>query len=172
MIVKSPSDTTIYTPALKRIQRNGIIEPFINNNRSPQNKIQLQTENNNVSDFDQISSFIEAIRVETGKKQSNELDRNVRGREVNPRDQAKQTAEKLIIEAEQFKAAINQPQGISDNEYFQQGVVKDDDDFFHLTCHIDPGLYAKIEHGEYVDLEKLLPQLRQVLAIVLKQKLN
>ena len=33
-----------------------------------------------------------------------------------------------------------------------------DDDFFHLTCHIDPNLRAKIELGEYVDLEKLLPR--------------
>ena len=33
-----------------------------------------------------------------------------------------------------------------------------DDDFFHLTCHIDQSLRAKIEKGEYVDLEKLLPK--------------
>ena len=31
-----------------------------------------------------------------------------------------------------------------------------DDDFFHLTCHIDPTLKKKIENGEFVDLDKLL----------------
>ena len=31
-----------------------------------------------------------------------------------------------------------------------------DDDFFHLICHIDPQLKAKIEKGDYVDLDKLL----------------
>ena len=31
-----------------------------------------------------------------------------------------------------------------------------DDDFFHLTCHIDPSLFLKIEKGEFVELEKLL----------------
>ena len=33
-----------------------------------------------------------------------------------------------------------------------------DDDFFHLTCHIEPGLIHKIEKGEFVELEKLLPK--------------
>ena len=33
-----------------------------------------------------------------------------------------------------------------------------DDDFFHLTCHIDSGLQQKIEKGCYVDLDKLLPK--------------
>ena len=33
-----------------------------------------------------------------------------------------------------------------------------DDDFFHLTCHIDSPLKNKIENGEFVDLDKLLPK--------------
>ena len=33
-----------------------------------------------------------------------------------------------------------------------------DDDFFHLICHIDSALKQKIEKGEYVDLDKLLPK--------------
>ena len=35
-----------------------------------------------------------------------------------------------------------------------------DDDFFHLTCHIDSSLREKIERGEFVDLERLLPSNR------------
>ena len=35
-----------------------------------------------------------------------------------------------------------------------------DDDFFHLTCHIDSALWSKIERGEYVNLEKLLPKFK------------
>ena len=38
-----------------------------------------------------------------------------------------------------------------------------DDDFFHLTCHIDNALKGKIEKGEYVDLDKLLPKERNSL---------
>ena len=33
-----------------------------------------------------------------------------------------------------------------------------DDDFFHVSCHIDPLLRAKIEHGEFIELDKLLPK--------------
>ena len=38
----------------------------------------------------------------------------------------------------------------------QGGVT--DDDFFHLTCYIDPAVQRKVENGEYVDLDKLLPK--------------
>ena len=31
-----------------------------------------------------------------------------------------------------------------------------DEEFFHLTCHVEPNLKQKIERGEFVDLEKLL----------------
>ena len=33
-----------------------------------------------------------------------------------------------------------------------------DDDFFHMTCHIDPAMKNKIENGQFVDLDKLLPK--------------
>ena len=32
-----------------------------------------------------------------------------------------------------------------------------DDEFFHITCHVDPALRSKIERGIYIDLERLLP---------------
>ena len=30
--------------------------------------------------------------------------------------------------------------------------------FFHLTCFIDPSLIQKIERGEFIELEKLIPK--------------
>ena len=73
-----------------------------------------------------------------------------------------------------FKASISSPPG-NDNEIEQfdqlfSGYTKDviertplergksDDDFFHLTCHVDPSLVSKIEKGEFIDLERLLPK--------------
>ena len=38
------------------------------------------------------------------------------------------------------------------------GLGVTDDDFFHLTCHIDDILKQKIEKGEFVDLDRLLPK--------------
>ena len=40
-------------------------------------------------------------------------------------------------------------------------VIENDDDFFHVTCHLDDNLREKIERGEFVDLERLLPKDRQ-----------
>ena len=38
--------------------------------------------------------------------------------------------------------------GIVNNEFYNRGNVKDDNEFFHITCHVDPQLFAKIERGE------------------------
>ena len=70
---------------------------------------------------------------------------------------AKEKARNLILEAEQFKTVINTPQGITANPFYDEGLVKDDDEFFHITCHIDESMMSKIEKGEFVNLEKLLP---------------
>ena len=35
-------------------------------------------------------------------------------------------------------------------------MFDDDDEFFHITCHIDETLKTKIRNGEFVELEKLL----------------
>ena len=44
------------------------------------------------------------------------------------------------------------------NETIDRNRGNSDDDFFHLVCHIDSALQVKIENGEYVDLDKLLPK--------------
>ena len=35
---------------------------------------------------------------------------------------------------------------------------RSNEDFFQLMCHVDASLRSKIENGEFVDLEKLLPK--------------
>ena len=62
--------------------------------------------------------------------------------------------------------AISQFQGYPTGIVNNQPIIPDigsglsDDDFFHLTCHIKPSLIQKIEKGEFVELEKLLPKER------------
>ena len=51
-------------------------------------------------------------------------------------ENAKEEAAQIILNAEQFKALINEPQvkpSLTDN-----GLS--DDDFFHVTCHVDTNL--------------------------------
>ena len=93
-------------------------------------------------------------------------------------EQARLRAEKSIVDAEGFKARIENPTGMNvlnsmntvdvnvlDTSQVNEGLNEQfkiiyigsgvsDDYFFHLTCHIDPNLINKIEKGEYVELEK------------------
>ena len=74
------------------------------------------------------------------------------------------------MNAEQFKASLVKPTGRENNplttenlfrgltEYLKKMANFEDDEFFHITCHVDPSLKVKIEQGEYVDLERLLPK--------------
>ena len=90
--------------------------------------------------------------------------------------------EQAIVETEKFRAAIEKPPGMSclvdhfdsgneiqrkgnmmvdidgDRKLIGSGSGLSDDDFFHLTCHIDHNIKKNIENGEFVDLDKLLPK--------------
>ena len=62
------------------------------------------------------------------------------------------------MNAEQLKAKIQPPKGkVFDFDKFLQSI-DDDDKCFHVTCHIDDQLRAKISQGELVDLERLFPK--------------
>ena len=65
-------------------------------------------------------------------------------------------AEKMIIGAEKFWAAINKPSGEENMVVFPKPTI--DDEFFHLTCHVELNLISKIERGDFVELERLLPK--------------
>ena len=39
-----------------------------------------------------------------------------------------------------------------------KGNDDNDDDFLHVTCHVDQLMIQRIEQGEFIDLEKLLPK--------------
>ena len=67
---------------------------------------------------------------------------------------AHELAEKIVVQAEQFKASIAPPKGMD------KSLSETDDNFFHITCHVDPSLKEKIEQGGFVELEKLLPKER------------
>ena len=89
-----------------------------------------------------------------------------------PREVPRREGENLILGAEQFQPGVEPPPaGISVNllNAMQGNLVNQippnletdsDDDYFHLVCHVDSNLKSKIERGEYVDLERLLPKTR------------
>ena len=157
-IVKSPSDTTLYTPTLKK-----------------------GTETNNV--IDHISDFVEMIRIQeqharewpsTSRHQQPPDVNNINSQRPSPVRGEHDVVEQMILDAERFKGNVTAPKG---NELMTQvepigslynGLPHlppeiemlcrndNDDDFFHITCHIDPSLRLKIEKGKYVELDRLL----------------
>ena len=147
--IKSPSDTTIYAPALSRT------DPIEGHNQI----------------IDKISNFVEGIRIETDKRRGSPASTSVRDKdrqeatmsrgEQPPEDEEPDRTNKLLIEAEQFKVAVEPPRGNANHTNSSPGPsgVKrgefdvEDDEFFHLTCHIDGALKAKIEGGEFVELK-------------------
>ena len=214
-LLKLPSDTTIYAPALMKNQTcNSPVVQFVRNEAGLSNSadfdalniadqvpplvingnreliVNQQTElhsnidnvlpvmNTECNIVDEqakiISNFVEAVRLEDmekSRKRASELG------SAPAADQAKQRTERLLAEAEKFKATIVQPTGMVNTMLLDKvspqipsglnnlvqgiqiiGEGVSDDDFFHLMCHLQPGLIHKIENGEYMELEKLLPK--------------
>ena len=76
----------------------------------------------------------------------------------NQFEQARESANEAILQAEKYRAEIEQPQGRNLFQNLPQGRVLSDDDFFHITCHVDSATKKKIENSEFIELEKLLPK--------------
>ena len=83
---------------------------------------------------------------------------------VQPTTSAERTAaEQVLLQAEQFRTNINASTGNVTGGVFNSMpsnpvCTDNDDDFLHVTCHINRSMKEKIERGEFVDLEKLLPR--------------
>ena len=175
--IKSPSDTTIYAPALKNHSFGGTL----NDQRLRMLTQQENYDNNGASVPNDIANFVEAVRLtDQQKRRSTEVeaakvdkDTAIRMLVENPDLVAatKRTKE-AIVEAERHQAELMLPPGKNVNrcnvplvtnrdtelsqliphlELSKPGTSTDrgltDDDFFHLTCHVDEALKQKIEKG-------------------------
>ena len=198
--VKSPSDTTIYAPALKRNTTGGSkanSPQIIRQSFVVQGDVSSQGDVPNI-----VSNFVDAVRVEheQERQQANAvLMERERRRSQDPcfpegLENAQNRSKNAILEAEKFTASaakpgmlidfsqIRVPPGVLNTNQAGAAAVPNntdngqnnnngqhmqipnigsgvsDDDFFHLTCHIEPSLIHKIENGEFVELERLLPR--------------
>ena len=210
--IKSPSDTTIYAPALKKQNEltgvEALTNPMLGLNMTCNGQglvgqqIGMSSHDNTTNSFNDIekrvSAFVGEIRHETENGQDTlQADMHARrgsmvkeAEMLTTAQDVRERANAAILEAEKFNATVASPaqgnlmqfvdsQNISEkdngfivpneqnigNNHFVSGVAPpnigtgfSDDDFFHLTCHIEPGLIHKIENGEFVELEKLLPR--------------
>ena len=154
------SDSTLYMPAVrKRLSKGaGSSSPPINKRRF----LKLSGDK-----ADAISEFLKRVRLDSSDPKGSNDEQTMR--HVQETDDAAnkegagaesemetacQQAEKAIIDAEKYKAALA-PKGKD------QQINRDvDDEFFHVTCHVETALRMKCSMGEFVDLEKLIPKLR------------
>ena len=208
-MIKSPSDSTLYAPALKRVNEGDVNKVIETGMMRPERGADLNVienvqvcnlpplgrQNNDVGPSEnlisKVSDFVDVMRLESDlRRGTTSVNEPVAGPSGVQRRQSQQPqneeyevarmkAQQEVIDAKRFKANIATPPGENNyitlpvnNELFNQpcrnevsiprpvglGEGLSDDDFLHLTCHIDGSLRSKIEKGEYVDLEKLLPK--------------
>ena len=168
--VKSPSDTTIYRPALRQgvSESNEIIHKisnFVENICLGNSRCTTPGE--------ELRYLSEDQTLEQEKVSDKDRGRN-RNRSQSPSMTAWAETEKVILDAEHLKAKIQPPKGRQkpfDFDRFLQNM-DDDDEFFHVTCHINPTLWAKITRGEFIDLEQLLPKSRSAIGLATQSEEN
>ena len=154
--VKSPSDTTLYRPALAAKKRmdfgNGLKISGCENTHLEGDTV-----------LNKINDFVAGMRLEQEQREAAPRASGGRSTTVSMLDPEFQEAEKRvetsILEAEKFKATVANPPGKESVLLLDQG--RTDEDFFQLMCHVDSNLRSKIENGEFVDLDKLLPRDRR-----------
>ena len=196
--IKSPSDTTIYAPALMKSPENqNVLNCGSGGGDLPFNNVGKEiaaTQNERVVNL--ISDFVDSVRLEQRQEAVDLQEKERRKSSSNQvnleMEEARNRTDRAVLEAEKFRANIANPdpgmeyfhniqsdtrsgdkfhkgvpvpkggqqsgQAINAVSIPQIGEGVSDDDFFHLTCHIDPTLIHKIENGEFVELEKLIPK--------------
>ena len=148
--LKSPSDTTLYTPALKKLTR-------------PVGQINHHTPTSQ----DRVIEAIRSIRLQTQLDHlSEERSRSAtpdKEREKTPRERARSEAQEAILDAERFKASATVlPKGKTDTYDYNK-----DGEFLSVTCHVETSVLERMKAGEFVDLEKILAK-----AVASQKKFN
>ena len=163
--IKSPSDTTIYAPTLMQRNNGNIYDNMVNRNLFHQKVI--DNDNSIIADKERgkTGEGRTPVRAETRDNLEGESYSRCEG-EIHPTTSNAHPSDQLIINAEKFKASVERPKGMLPDKSFDLCELKqwlceaEDDEFFHVSCHIEPALKAKIEAGGFVDLNKLLPKNR------------
>ena len=162
-IMKSPSDTAVFAPAVMKDSIGSPKTPIVN--RIVENQTNKGLDLNEVDTQAMVLDFIRNVRLTGNDKKketaevrsvvtlpttSKETEEERRSREE------REKAQEAVIQAEKFNATIN-PAGKSYYDIIKSLNLRDpDEEFYHIVCHVDKQLREKIKRGEFVELEKLL----------------
>ena len=131
--------------------------------------------------IDKISDFVDEVRIQDDRRRqdkgSTDKDKTSKVKSVvvdrrndlpsTSNASSKEVAAQMVLDAKKFRGEIDHPKGIVSSLNFHEkffegipqsipGKVFDDDDFMHVTCHVDNAIAAKIAKGEFIDVDKLL----------------
>ena len=179
-INKSPSDSTLYMPALAKLSRQDETRNVINKISNFVEGIRLESETTHSS---RRSITPAPVTPETPSRVRRVVEEEVTMKDTDTEDEqehpqhqlvttprgqgadiitAQNKADNAVIDAELFRASLVAPKGMLPIKIDQNiellRNLDSHDDFFHVSCHVEPVMKEKIERGEFVDLEKLLPK--------------
>ena len=189
--IKSPSDSTLYTPALKRApivpidnQDNVInkISQFVENIRMDSEKNEHKHRRQSREDSQERGessssqcSYKTRNDEDNAEYDARKIEKQQRRMQPNE-EEARNLADKLVLDSEQFKASLVAPQGMLpitiDKNIELLRKLDNNDDFFHVSCHIESNMREKIERGDFVDLEALLPKEKSAGGISMNENLG
>ena len=132
-----------------------------------QEKERRMSSSNNDNNLEMVKSRVDRTVIEAEKFRANVANPDPGKNYMNSLNQCGSLVMQpnLNEQYHQLSEGVNAEVGGMDGQIPQEvshipniGTGVSDDNFFHLTCHIDPLLIHKIERGEFVELEKLLPK--------------
>ena len=173
---KSRSDTTVYSPALKK-QKLDEIQISRSNFERWLNEFRIQNESKGVTEIEiieqptvsgngkgvtneSINDFVDKMRAAV--EDADEQERNGSDNPVSLRRiREQELAEQAIINAEKFKANIHSS-GMSNEDSVPPVDLNFDDnkdeEFSEGTCHVDGPTISKVCRGKFVEVVKLIPK--------------
>ena len=184
-VIKSPSDTTIYAPAVARAD-NEEVAGVVQQIQKEQSEVNSRTRNNNFEN--QLTQFLSSIRIGTQQQQaiagtsgldaqgkepkgvSRHLDFDEQQRDLPEEptmEEVQRKARNRVLEAEKYKAALENPRGMEFNFTqtnqnkiggleFPDAPLLDDDKFLEVTSHVDTATEERAQASKFLEFEKLL----------------
>ena len=152
-ILNSPSNSTIYAPALNKIVDDMSPQVSVANHRGRKRNRNSDL----VKGMRRIDLHGRSVSKEpsiiSGGRQSSSSEAEESGTDQEEHDRAiHKAAEDMIVNSEKFKAtATVLPEGKS-----PQYDYNNDADFMVSTCHVDTSIGDKARSGKFVELDKLL----------------
>ena len=184
-ITKSPSDTTVYSPALRQKRLDsigkagldlGTIKVPLQHNTNTDPMIKRDDAFSQSSLLNQINDFVERVRLEsaarnnvddaipstsTGERGGRNNDQRFQQQLLREQTREQELAEQAIINAERFKADINSSGMNNENSVPPVDLNFDDnkdEEFSEGTCHVDQQNIVKVCKGQFVEVAKLIPK--------------